>query len=166
MSAHVDLFGDLLSRVGMMKMLLETENLTPLLRQEMNYVVKLYAAAIEDPDIDDLDHRELVATNFESLMAHWNATYGNMAYRATLLTDMKYYQMILISKFLDDYTHHDSESTTMKKDKVGWIIERACIVDEHYAVTENEGHYAVPGNEGGGERRDAYDVYTWHVQQP
>lgn len=135
MSTDFDPFTEVAGRVSMLKVLLEKETLTPLLRKEMDHAIRLHMAAIENQDIDDLDYRNMLSTTYEDLIEHWSETHGNLVSRSHLLYNVDNFRIVLSAKFLEDY---QQSPCLLNKSLRYWIAERAGVIQDYHSATEHD----------------------------
>lgn len=136
MATHVNHFGDLPARLNALKILLAGEMLTPLLRKEINHAADLHAAAIEQPDLDDLDTRAQLATLYQDLTTHWAQLYGNMTQRVYLVNTIASFQRILLSKLIEDYSRVPNQLSPIL---FAFVLERFGFMENHDSGTRNDG---------------------------
>lgn len=147
--SHVPLSLDLPGQLEALKSLLGIEALTPLLRKEINNAIGLHVAVLEDPEKDDLEYRQLVATTFRRLMRHWAELYEDLVHRAALITNIINFQKLLLSKFVEDYSGLPCPLSGALLD---FALERNAFVEEHF---------------NGGDRREGpIDFYNMMVVLP
>jgi hypothetical protein len=102
--------------------ILLSDNLTPLLREEICHAIELHSEALQHPngdpylkDLDDLN---------DQLMEHWNKVYGNLISRAYLSQDIIMFRQFLIAKLLEGYTN---EPCTVDE----WVLNQAkCVIKQ------------------------------------
>jgi len=83
------------------------EHLTPLLWKQINYAIKLYREALENPDLylKDLD------ALYDEFREHWTKVYGDLISKAFLLQDIIMFHRFLVRKLLEDYTNEPYKIT-------------------------------------------------------
>lgn len=110
--------------------------MTPLLRKEINHAADLHAAAIDQPDLDDLDTRAKLAALYQDLTTHWAQLYGNMTQRVYVINNIASFQKILLSKFVEDYSRVPCQLSPIL---FAFVLERFGFMENHDPGTRTDG---------------------------
>ena len=110
---------DIEFRINNFEILL-AEQLTPLLRKEINHAIELHREALDNPNpyLKDLD------ALYDQFKKHWTKVYGDPISKAILSKDIILFYRFLVGKLLEDYTN---EPYTINE----WVLDQAkCLMSK------------------------------------
>lgn len=121
------------TRLGYLK-LASFDQVTPLLRKEINYAIKLHTEVTQQPDIWNFEHIGDLDTVYDQVIKHWTKVFDDFPSRVHLIKDIALFQQFLTAKLLGDYTEKSYVINPWTAGQASMVQQRQAEADSAEAL--------------------------------
>ncbi|KAL1855208.1 hypothetical protein Daus18300_011209 [Diaporthe australafricana] len=127
-------------RISNLQIQVDTERLTPSLREEIVHVIKVHQEALERPNLDRPFLEELDSLQ-DQIEEHWSRVYKSCIGHSNLMGDLGQYQLFLTELLLSEYTG----APFTDRQSMEWLHQSAAYLEQ--ATTDTSKGFRATSHE-------------------